>query len=183
MKVFLDFEASSLDPDSVPIEIAWVDENGHSEGYLIRPADGWTDWNVAAESVHGISRARIAAEGHEALWVAERALDALSAHELFSDAPGFDGIWLAELLAVLPEPPALRLRILDVHMLYGHEIGRLRAGTRSDAAVVAIGRRLVAEAQEAEGRRPRTHHRAAEDARALWRTWCDIKRRVAGLGP
>jgi hypothetical protein len=38
VKVFLDFEASSLRKNGFPIEIGWVFENGAAESHLIRPA-------------------------------------------------------------------------------------------------------------------------------------------------
>jgi hypothetical protein len=61
MIYFMDLEASSLMPGGFPIEIAWVDETGHGESYLIRPADVWLDddrdhpnWSWQSEQVHGI---------------------------------------------------------------------------------------------------------------------------------
>ena len=59
MLAFLDFEASSLGKKSVPIEVAWVWEDGRGESHLIRPADGWDDWNERAEAIHHVSRATL----------------------------------------------------------------------------------------------------------------------------
>jgi hypothetical protein len=53
---FLDFEASSLGKQGYPIEVAWVFANGEEESHLIRPAEAWTDWDVKAGRIHGISR-------------------------------------------------------------------------------------------------------------------------------
>jgi hypothetical protein len=53
MKVFLDFEASSLSDRSYPVEVAWVFQDGRSESHLIRPATEWTDWDDEAEAIHG----------------------------------------------------------------------------------------------------------------------------------
>jgi hypothetical protein len=53
MIVFLDFEASSLNKKSFPIEVAWVFQDGRSRSYLIRPAPEWIDWSDEAEEVHG----------------------------------------------------------------------------------------------------------------------------------
>ena len=47
MRVFLDFEASSLSKDSYPIEVGWAGEDGSTEAHLIRPAPDWTDWDAA----------------------------------------------------------------------------------------------------------------------------------------
>ena len=56
MILFLDFEASSLLPGSFPIEVAWVDETGQGESYLIRPHEGWLD-EVAGNPGWSASRA------------------------------------------------------------------------------------------------------------------------------
>ncbi|MEI4263634.1 3'-5' exonuclease [Roseovarius sp. D0-M9] len=56
----LDFEASSLSPDSWPIEVglSWL-ENGYVQTWssLIRPASNWSlfDWSLQSAAVHGIT--------------------------------------------------------------------------------------------------------------------------------
>src|SRR5215510_6144698 len=86
MRVFLDFEASSLGDDSYPIEVGWVFEDGREEAHLIRPPPAWIDWDVTAERVHGIAREALLAQGepHEA--VARRILDELSTHVVYVSA-------------------------------------------------------------------------------------------------
>ncbi len=163
MKYFVDFEASSLEPDSVPIEVAWVDENGHGEAHLIRPGEGRDNWSIASELVHGISRGCIARDGRDAEWVAARVVEVLAGNETYSDTPSFDGAWLAELLAVLPHPPAIALRLLDVDALYRQEILTLlgreplpegeRALARRAATVEAVGSRILIRARAEEARR------------------------------
>jgi hypothetical protein len=93
MKVFLDFEASSLSDRSYPIEIAWVFEDGRSEAHLIAPAPGWNDWDDVSESIHGISREMLEAEGEPHDVVATRLVEALAGHDLFASAPSWDGRW------------------------------------------------------------------------------------------
>ena len=58
LAVFLDFEASSLGRKGFPIEVAWVFETGEEEAHLIRPAEGWTEWDASAEAIHRNSRRR-----------------------------------------------------------------------------------------------------------------------------
>lgn len=62
--IFFDIEASSLGPDSYPIEVGWVSVKPNDEivsgAMLIKPAADWTDWSQEAEAVHGISRTRCA---------------------------------------------------------------------------------------------------------------------------
>lgn len=117
MRVFLDFEASSLAKRSYPIEVAWIFEDGRSESYLIRPASGWEDWDIEAEAIHHIPRALLEAEGVPHDVVAARMIAELSGHDLLASAPSWDGKWLSVLLrgAGLPRH-SLRLRDSDAAM-------------------------------------------------------------------
>jgi len=87
-----------------------VFQDGRSEDHLIAPALDWTDWDDIAETVHGISRAMLLAEGKPHEEVAKRMVEALTGHDLFASAPSWDGKWLSVLLrgAGLPRH-ALRL--------------------------------------------------------------------------
>jgi len=98
MRVFLDFEASSLADDSYPIEVGWVFETGQGESHLIRPADDWRDWNIQAESIHKLTRATLDREGTAFDVVARRMVEVLSGHDLYASAPSWDGKWLSVLL-------------------------------------------------------------------------------------
>lgn len=117
MRVFLDFEASSLRDHSYPIEIGWVFEDGRSASHLIRPAPHWTDWDPRAEAIHGLSRATLLTEGEDAAAVSHAAVAALAGHDLFASAPSWDGKWLSVLLRIGDHPRhALRLRDTEVAM-------------------------------------------------------------------
>ncbi|MFC0408408.1 3'-5' exonuclease [Roseomonas elaeocarpi] len=112
-RVFLDFEASSLERHGVPIEVGWSFENGEGpdENHLIHPAPGWDDWSAEAEAVHGIPRARLLSEGEPHGAVANRLLEALRGHDILASAPSWDGHWLSLLLRAAGLPRhALRLR-------------------------------------------------------------------------
>jgi hypothetical protein len=63
--LFIDFEASSLNPDSYPIEVAWSNYNGTRESHLINPysVEGWRDWSTSSQSIHGLSRSRLVRDG------------------------------------------------------------------------------------------------------------------------
>ena len=114
MKVFLDFEASSLSDRSHPIEVAWVFQDGRSETHLIAPAPAWNDWDAASEAIHGIARATLVADGEPHDAVAQRMVEVLDGHELFASAPSWDGKWLSTLLrAAGLARHALRLRNTD----------------------------------------------------------------------
>jgi hypothetical protein len=114
MKVFLDFEASSLADRSHPIEVAWVFQNGRQESHLIAPAPNWTDWDDKAEAIHHISREVLVAEGEPHDEMARRMVEALTGHDLFASAPSWDGKWLSTLLRSAGIPRhELRLRDTD----------------------------------------------------------------------
>jgi hypothetical protein len=170
MRVFVDFEASSLAKDSYPIEVGWVFEDGRAEAHLIRPASHWTDWDPLAEAVHGIPRETLVRDGEPHVQVARRVLKALGGHCAYASAPSWDGKWLSVLLrgARLPRH-ALRLKDTDEAQI---EIAReaLRAalpGERLEAAVTAVLREVRA--------RPRAQaHRALADARQELQTWLDV---------
>jgi hypothetical protein len=96
---FLDFEASSLSGESYPIEVAWSLADGSIESHLISPSEvaDWTDWEMEAQSVHGISREELVAGGKSPLWVARRMNEQLAGKVVYTDAPRFDGRWLNRL--------------------------------------------------------------------------------------
>ena len=115
MRAFIDFEASSLGRHGYPIEVAWVFEDGTAEAFLIRPIDKWTDWDPAAQAIHGISREELLQHGATTEDVANRLVTALQGHEVFASAPSWDGKWLSALLrsAGLPRH-AVRLTDIDL---------------------------------------------------------------------
>jgi hypothetical protein len=170
MRVFLDFEASSLAKASYPIEVGWVFEDGAEESHLIRPAPAWTDWSPAAEALHHIPRERLMAEGEPYDAVGRRMLEALSGHALYVTSPSWDGKWLSVLLRASGLPRhALRLREADEAHLEGamEILGPAGKGDRA-AAVIHRARLLAA------GRAVR--HRALDDAHQERDLWLTIRR-------
>ena len=168
MKVFLDFEASSLSDQSFPVEVAWVFQDGQSESHLIRPAAEWTDWDEAAQAIHGISREKLASEGEPHHLVAARMVQVLSGHDLFASAPSWDGKWLSALLrgAGLPRH-ALRLRDTD-EALRATANDILRTVLPS-AELDEVVRGLVSAANAGKAAHPA--HRALADAQGEFDTW------------
>lgn len=106
--VFLDFEASGLEPGSWPIEIGLAqirDEDGVSiNSCLICPHKTWPEslWSPASAQVHGISRAELNG-AFSAEVIAADFLELLIGKVIVSDAPEFDQRWL-DMLAELLEP-------------------------------------------------------------------------------
>lgn len=195
MIYFLDFEASSLEQNSFPIELAWVDQTGQGESYLIRPAPEWLDassnpldWSVDSERLHRIAFANLADKGVTHERVAKRALDVLARPNVrvFSDGIEYDNHWMRSLLGAA----GLRSSVLiqDIRTLYGlacrplmdlippeNTEGRWRATQR----LGNLAQEIVAAAEEQEHLRPRVHHRAVPDAESLWRTWRAIQDQIA----
>lgn len=172
MKVFLDFEASSLAKGSYPIEVAWVFQDGRSETHLIAPAAEWTDWDEQAQAIHGIARDSLVAEGEPVADVAARMVETLTDHDLFASAPSWDGKWLSALLRAAGLPRhALRLRDTDEALREtAAEILRpVVAPARLDVEVHAIVARSAAEADSVPA------HRALPDAQGEHARWLRVQ--------
>jgi len=178
VKIFLDFEASSLSDQSYPVEVAWVFQDGRSESHLIRPAPEWTDWDEAAEAIHGLTREMLAEKGEAHDRVAARMVEALSGHDLFASAPSWDGKWLSVLLRGAGHPRhALRLRDTDEALrATAMEILRpVLPSAQLDREVPA----LVSAANAGKDRHPA--HRALADAQGEYETWCRLRQSARDL--
>lgn len=181
---FVDCEASSLDSGSYPIEIAWVDETGQGEHYLIRPIFAWTNWKAASEAIHGISRATLEADGKPADWVAHRAATVLTGHTVVSDNPEFEEYWIGALLATIERQPLPVIghdRVLRVQI---HRLLRLNTAEpntpdwhRQARRLLDRGQVLIGEAQF-RATMGRVRHRALPDAEALWQMWRLVKQDI-----
>ena len=169
MIAFLDFEASSLSDDSYPVEVGWIFEDGRSESHVIRPAPAWTDWDLAAEAIHGIPRDQLLAEGAVPREVASRLIDQLTGHSLYATAPSWDGKWLSVLLRAGGFPRhALRLRNSDeAHLEAAQNVG---VSPQEADTILAWVRRLQNEV--------RPEHRALPDARRELAIWLEVRRQA-----
>jgi hypothetical protein len=99
---FLDTEASSLNRDSYPIEIAWSNSVGTIESHLINPysVEKWTDWDFEAQSLHGINRKQCREEGVHPRWLCDRMRHSITPGEIiYADGGPFDRDWVDELYA------------------------------------------------------------------------------------
>ena len=187
----LDFEASSLDDGSFPIEVAWVDQSGCGEHYLIKPAPKWLDaagkplvWSAEAEGLHGINFDTLVEQGVPCERVAKRIVEVLGIGDtvVYTDAPGQDGYWMWKLFEAadtrLPVP------LNDTRTLYGiacRPLLRLipaegkKGRWQGQQRITNLAHEIVARAEEAEHVSQRTRHRALPDAESLWRTWRAIR--------
>ena len=172
MIVFLDFEASSLNRKSFPVEVAWVFETGEGESHLIRPQPDWTDWEAEAEGIHGLSRERLEREGMAADALARRMLEVLGPHDLYASAPSWDGKWLSVLLRGGGQPRhALRLK--DTEEARADLVARHLGPGRDEEA-----RAILAEI-ERMGRDATPEHRALGDAERERQLWLEAGRRAS----
>ncbi|MEJ2611355.1 MAG: exonuclease domain-containing protein [Candidatus Thiodiazotropha sp.] len=91
----IDIEASGLNFDSYPIEIA-VLVNDKRESWLIKPQEEWHYWDDSAEAMHGISRELLQKEGINAATVVQELNKFLarSTEPLYSDAAYWDVDWI-----------------------------------------------------------------------------------------
>jgi hypothetical protein len=174
MHVFLDFEASSLNDDSYPIEVGWAYEDGRTESWLIRPAEGWTDWSSKAEAIHGITRETLATDGTDHAEVARHLLDTLAEHEVYASAPSWDGKWLSVLLrgAGLPRH-AMRLK--DTDEAQCETARRILGPAVHPHELNAAVRRVVSQVREAASKE-RVKHRALDDALQEMEIWRQVGR-------
>ena len=179
MLVFLDFEASSLAKAGYPIEVAWVFEDGHGEAHLICPAEGWDDWDEAAQAIHRISPAMLRREGEPVADVAARMLDQLAGHDLVASAPSWDGKWMSVLLRAAGHPRhALRLR--DTEAVWAEAARRILAPVVPAAELDDEVESLLTLAEMRHRNTP--VHRAladAEEERRRWLAICDAAHRRA----
>ncbi len=175
---FLDFEASSLGKHGYPIEVAWVLSNGEEESHLIRPDATWTDWDLKAETIHGLSRDRLHAEGASVADVAQRMMSALAGYALYATAPSWDGKWLSRLLRAAGLPRhALRLQDTEaVHQQTVHQVLR-GMGVPADLHD-GLMKKILSQAQRKDDELGPAEHRALSDARREQRLWLDIRRRT-----
>ena len=176
MRVFVDFEASSLRKNGFPVEVGWVFEDGASEGHLIRPAPGWSDWDAEAEAIHGLSRERLEREGMPHDQVARRMVAALAGHALYASAPSWDGKWLSLLLRAAGLPRhSLRLR--DTEVAQAESAAEILDPLLTPGEAAGAVREIIAEVRaEAQLQTPR--HRAVDDAAGELRRWREVVRRA-----
>lgn len=112
----LDFEASSLQPNSYPIEMGWtIGLEVHS--YLIRPYAVWTDWSDFAEkSIHKITREQLWDEGLDPAEVMKIANDVIGDRIMCVDGGLYDRHWLNVLAVATEIEPTFK--IADIGSLF-----------------------------------------------------------------
>lgn len=152
---FIDFEASSLDLDSWPVEAAILSTWGPVDAFLIRRHPSWSmsAWDRRSANIHGIALADLQEKGED--WEAGLARLELGAgeHPVFSDAAEFDQHWLDRLAGAAGRAAPFQIR--DWHEALPSNLKpRTWRAIRAEAAMLA----------------PRAH-RAAADTKFMLEVW------------
>ena len=114
----IDFEASSLDQDSYPIEVGiacWPapDESVFGWSALIQPAGAWTrlgHWSPASAKVHGIRGSDLVAHGHAPERIAAALNEALGPGGVaWCDGADYDEHWTRVLFKAANIRPIFKL--------------------------------------------------------------------------
>ena len=112
----IDFEASSLEDNSYPIEVGivvWPARDEPTQGWatLIRPDPDWRmhgHWSRASRAAHGIAMAKLA-DGLDAYEVARTLNVVAQGRTCWCDGGPYDTYWLERLFAAAGLAPAFRL--------------------------------------------------------------------------
>jgi len=181
LPLFIDFEASSLNVDSYPIEVAWSVESGSIESHLINPysVDSWTDWEPAAQEIHGLSRQRLSEEGREPKWVAKRMNEVLAGKTLLTNAYEFDLDWCETLFKAANEK--MDFKFGDAWTVMGRKL-KLEPTLQDvmldkPASAQAVYDELRSISKLAWGRAKGERHRAAVDVQQLQDMWDIVQKR------
>ncbi len=153
----LDFEASGLDAESYPIQVAVLLNGAESYDWFIEPEPSWRYWDPVAESIHGYSRQEIIAKGLPVIEVAVALNHQLKDQTVFCDALEWDGFWLRRLFDAAFIQPCFELHDLS-ELLSNSQIKEYRHKLEKIAASGNY----------------RQHH-AEEDVKLILEAYCQIK--------
>ena len=111
MITILDFEASGLEPDSYPIQVAW-NIGKEVTTFLINPesTEEWVSWSSESELLHGIRRESLIENGSHIAVVAAAMIEQLSGKLVYSDAVSFDAFWCKQLFEAAGVMESLKWR-------------------------------------------------------------------------
>jgi len=146
----IDIEASGLHFDSYPIEIAIL-KQGEVRSWLIKPEPKWVYWCMTAESMHGITREKLAKEGLSAGQVVLELNEFMEGFEgaLYSDADRWDADWVDTLYFAVKQ--SRQFHIASIYDLLDREdVSRFDT---CKAELASLGQF--------------THHRAASDVKMI----------------
>ena len=159
---FGDFEASGLDEDSFPIEVAWSLSTGEIHSYLICPEPDWTHWDDVAEGMHGISLETLREKGKSPAEITDQMNHDLDRETLYFDGGDYDKRWLSRLFQAASMRPTFMFG--DFDMLLARIL------------IIDENRREAAEARARADIGDLPLHRAANDVKFLQRWYINARR-------
>jgi hypothetical protein len=153
--VFLDFEASSLDAESWPVEVGYAGACGAEDAFLLSRHGEWSmeHWDRNSANLHGISPADLDEFGIAPEAAIDRLAAKLGGAIVVSDAPEFENHWLRRISAAAGRPPPFVVQDWETFLPAG------QSQAERDA--------LLIDARSQEGVR----HRAGPDARVMRAVW------------
>jgi len=168
--LFIDFEASSLNADSYPIEVAWSLEDGTIESHLINPyaIDSWTDWDPMAQTIHGLSRNTLSNEGKHLKWVAQRMNEVLADKVLLTNAYEFDLDWCETLFKAADEK--MHFTFGDAWQVFGQHLG-VCSSIEKRVSRQNLYHELTKVSEQAWKQVTGEQHRASVDVQQLIEMW------------
>lgn len=110
----IDVEASGFGPDSYPIEVGVVLDNGEKYCTLVQPAPDWTHWDENAEMVHRVSRDILAEHGKPMRAVAEELNAIIGTRDVYTDGWVVDSTWIIKLFQAAGLASAFSVRALEM---------------------------------------------------------------------
>lgn len=161
LPVIIDIEASGFGRGSYPIEIGYYKPGGDTYCTLIRPQADWTAWEESAEAVHGISRQLLADKGRPALEVCQHLNREFRGQRIYCDAWSYDYVWLSRMYDAVDLVPTYELK--DMRDLLADCEQAVWHATRAGVELRLQLRR----------------HRASGDARTLFETLVETRKRCA----
>jgi len=169
--IFMDFEASSLSEESYPIEVAFSDERGNIESYLIRPEADWVDWcDIAEHNIHGISRELLAKEGLSVEWIVGRMRGKLKNKTVYVDGGKYDEYWAEKLFEFNGNTARLPFRLADFNQLLVNEFGLW----------TAMNNDILFEIKQRARKQVGKRHRAKADTEYLMAVYREVKMKATG---
>ncbi|NOQ94590.1 MAG: hypothetical protein GQ547_08165 [Methylophaga sp.] len=171
--LFIDFEASSLNMASYPIEVAWSMEDGSIESHLINPyaIDSWTDWEPDSQAIHGLSRKLLLKQGKQPKWLAQRMNEVLSGKVMLSNGYEFDLDWCETLFKAGDEE--MQFKLGDTWHVFGRKINTTLFvdGKKPEDRASAIYKVLTDISEQAWKQVEGKQHRAGTDVQQLIEMW------------
>jgi hypothetical protein len=158
--LFIDLEASSLDPRGYPIEIGWAAADGlisvRYDSLLIRPTLDWREsghWSEESAAVHRISWGDLTRDSMDVLDVVPRIDAAFAGKTLVSDAPDTDLRWLAMVYEAVDRTCPWRMQ--DLAFVRRGIVAEMDLNPRTAFAALELG----------ETKEPRPHRAGSDAAR------------------